>query len=71
MGYAGGHSLEGDGAEEEDDEDDVGVDGRDVDDLRVLSDPLDYADVDQAPEWEYEFSNKSSYTIIQGGPSEG
>ena len=43
------HALEGDGAEEEDDEDDVGVDGRDVDDLRVLGDPLDYADVDQAP----------------------
>ena len=44
-----GHPFESDGAEEEDDEDDVGVDGRDVDDLRVLRDPLDYADVDQAP----------------------
>ena len=44
------HPLESDGAEEEDDEDDVRVDGRHVDDLRVLRDPLHYAHVHEDPE---------------------
>ena len=44
------HPLESDGSEEEDDEDNVRIDGRHVDDLRVLRDPLYYAHVHEDPE---------------------
>ena len=43
------HALERDAPEEEDDEDDVGEDRRDVDDLWVLRDALDHAEVDEHP----------------------
>ncbi len=44
-----GHSLERDCAEEVHDEHDVGVQGGDVDYLRILRDALDDADVDEDP----------------------
>ena len=43
------HPLQGDSPEEEDDQHDVGVDGGDVDDLGVLRDSLDDAQVDEGP----------------------
>ena len=43
------HALEGDSPEEEDDQDDVWVNGSDVDDLGILRDALDHAQVDQGP----------------------
>ncbi len=38
-----GHSFQKDRSDEEDDKNNVGVDGRDPDDERVLGDPLDDA----------------------------
>ena len=43
------HPLQGDAPEEEDDEDDVRVDGGHVDDLGILGDALDDAQVDEGP----------------------
>ena len=43
------HSLEADSTDEEDDENDVGENGGDVDDGGILSDALDHAEVDQDP----------------------
>ena len=43
------HALQGDAPKEEDDEHDVGVDGGHVDDLRILGDALDDAEVHEGP----------------------
>lgn len=52
MDDAVGHALQHDGTEEEDDQHDVRVNGRNVDDLGVLRDALDHTQVDQRPRYQ-------------------
>ena len=74
MPQAVGSTLKGDPAEEEDDEDDVGEGGCDVDDFPGRSDSFYHAHVDENPgddEGERDFPVESFGCVDVGGDHEG